>query len=145
MSDNDNGSSGNGKDAQGTGHGASEQNVVGTNFADKALAAGSAVLTVVVIAYVGWHIASAPQAPYEPQAEVVGTQTLPNGDVAVRVELQNPYDRGLSQATVESTCTTPPASVSFTNVPADSTITGVLVCPSGTTDPPVSVATWVKE
>ncbi len=125
-------------------HGGSEDGG-GTGVAGIVLAGASAVFTILVVAYVGWHLVMGPEPPSEPEATVVGTQTLPDGAVAVTVELRNPYDRGLARATVESACTTPPAEVSFSMVPADSTVTGTLVCPPGTTTPRVSVAGWVKE
>jgi hypothetical protein len=76
---------------------------------------------------------------------VVGTEPLPNGSVAVTVELRNPMDVGLVTATVESDCTSPPAEVQFSYVPASTRRTGTLVCPAGTTDPSVSMANWVSQ
>ena len=113
--------------------------------AEQVLTVVSALLTVAVVAYVGLHIVAEPRPPYEPEADVVETRTLPNGAVAVTVELQNPYDRGLARATVESSCATPAPSVSPSMVPAESTVRGTLVCPPGTETPEVYVSEWVKE
>ena len=112
---------------------------------ERGLTVVSTLLTVAVVAYAGLHIVGGPQPPYEPEADAVKTQTLPNGAMVVTVEFQNPYDRGLARATVESSCATPAPSVSFSMVPAESTVRGTLVCPPGTETPDVFVSEWVKE
>ena len=113
--------------------------------AERVFTVVSALLTVAVVAYVGLHIVGGPQPPYEPEADAVETRTLPNGAVAVTVELQNPYDRGLARATVQSSCATPTPTVLLSMVPAESTVRGTLVCPPGTETPDVFVSEWVKE
>lgn len=102
----------------------------------------SVAFALCLLAFAGWQIAT-PEVRTAPEASVVDTETLRNGDVAVTVELRNPSDVGLVSATVESNCTTPPASVGFSYVPASSTRRGTVVCPARTADAPVSVADWV--
>lgn len=115
----------------------------GTSTAEKAVIVISVAFTLLLFAYAGWQIATPPRTDV-PQASVVGTEQLDDGSVAVTVRLRNPKDVGLVSATVESNCTTPPPQVEFSYVPASTTRTGTLVCPSGTTDPSASVANWVS-
>ena len=123
-------------------HGGPEGKTPGT--AEKAMMAVSVLFTVAVLAYAGWQVVTSPAATPAPEAEVVGTETLSDGRVAVTVQLNNRLDRGLIVATVESQCASPPPSVQFSYLPADSTRTGTLVCPAGTENPSVSVASWVE-
>ena len=115
----------------------------GTSTVDKVIMVISVTVTVLLFAYAGWQIVTPPQGD-TPQVSVVGTDTLRNGDVAVTVRLRNPKDVGLITATVESNCSSPPAEVQFSYVPASSTRSGTVVCPAGTTDPSVSIANWVS-
>lgn len=103
----------------------------------------SVLLTLSLLAYGGLQIVTTPEAT-TPTATVSETETLPSGDVAVTVQLDNPADVGLVSATVEANCTTPPPSVELEYVPAASTRRATLVCPGGTTEPDVSVADWVR-
>lgn len=112
--------------------------------AEKAMMALSFLFTVALLSYVGWQVVAGPASAPEPSVQVAGTETLSDGRVAVTVELRNQQDRGLIAATVESRCTSPPASVQFTYVPADATQTGTLVCPPGTENPQASVTSWVE-
>lgn len=114
-----------------------------TSTAQKVIMAISVAVTVLLFAYAGWHIVTPPQGD-TPQLSVVDTAPLQNGDVAVTVRLRNPKDIGLITATVESNCSSPPAEVQFSYIPASSTETGTLVCPAGTTEPSVSIANWVR-
>ena len=102
----------------------------------------SAVVTLSLHLYVGWHIVAVP-ASSAPRATVAGTESLPDGRVAVHVKLRVPEDGGLRSATVSAECASPPPSVSFSNLPESSTWRGTIVCPAGTTDPSVSVGSWV--
>lgn len=115
----------------------------GTSTAEKAVMVISITFTVLLFAYAGWQMVSPPTAG-PPEVSVVETTPLGNDSVAVTVRLRNPSDVGLITATVESNCSSPPAEVGFSYIPALSTRTGTLVCPSGTTDPSVSVANWVR-
>jgi hypothetical protein len=133
------GSGGNGNGSGGNGDGSEDQ---GTSTTEKAVIAVSVAFTVLLFAYGGWQVVTAPAADV-PRASVVGTEPTASGDVAVTVRLTNPRDAGLVTATVESDCTSPPPEVQFQYVPASTTRTGTLVCPHGTTDPNVSVSSWV--
>jgi hypothetical protein len=112
------------------------------SIAEIAVMAISVLFTLSLVAYGGWQMATAPSAT-TPEATAVASESTPNGGVVVTVRLRNPGDVGLVSATVEANCTTPPPSVQFSYVPAASTREGKLVCPAGTTDPNVSVASWV--
>ena len=99
---------------------------------------------MLVLAYLVFQFATVePAAP--PHATVVGTETLPDGRIAVTVALHVPEHTGLITATVSSACSSSQsASTTFTNLPADSTWTGTVLCPAGTTDPTASVDSWVE-
>ena len=109
--------------------------------AEKALMVVGFLLTLASLLYVGWHVVAVPASP-APDATVVGTKTQPDGDVVVEVKLRVPENEGLETATVSSQCASPPPTVEFSMLPSDSTWTGTLVCPPGTTDPSVSVSSW---
>lgn len=115
----------------------------GASPAEKVVMVISIVTTVLLFAYAGWQIVTLPQAG-TPEATVVETASIQNGSVAVMVQLRNPSDSGLITATMGANCTSPPAQVMFSYIPASSTRTGTLVCPAGTTDPFVSLANWVR-
>lgn len=110
--------------------------------AEKAVMVVSVLVTLSLITYGGLQMVMT-QDGATPSAAVVGTEILPNGDVAVTVKLTNAGDVGLISTTVEANCSTPPPSVELTYVPARSTRRATLVCPSGTTSPTVSVSNWV--
>lgn len=110
---------------------------------EKALMVVGGVLTFLVLGYLVWYAVTVePSGP--PRATVVGTEELSDGRVAVHVVLHVPEGSGLVSATVSSECTSPPATTSFSNLPADTTWSGTLLCPAGTTDPTVSVSSWVE-
>lgn len=111
---------------------------------EKALMALSVAFTVALVAYAGWQLAVAPADPTAPEVRIVDTETLPDGSVAVTIELHNDGVTGLRTATVESSCTNPPTEVTFSMVPADATRRATLVCPPGTTTPTVTVTNWVE-
>ena len=104
----------------------------------------SALFTIALLAYAGWQVVATPVAAPAPQVQVVETETLSDGRVATTVELRNPTNQGLIVATVEAQCASPPPSVQFSYVPADSTRKGTLVCPAGTESPSVSVTNWIE-
>ena len=112
--------------------------------AQKVAMVAGGVLTVLVLAYLVWQFATvAPAAP--PQATVVGTEPLPDGRVAVTVALHVPDHTGLITATVSSSCgSSQSATTTFAHLPADSTWTGTVICPAGTTDPTASIDSWVE-
>ncbi len=101
------------------------------------------VLTMLVLVYLGWQLMTV-QPATPPRATVVETDQLSDGRVAVTVKLHVPEDTGLITATVSSNCTSPPATTMFSNLPEDSTWTGTLLCPANTTNPTVSVSSWVE-
>ena len=115
----------------------------GPSTARRVVIGVSVAFTVLLFAYAGWQMVTPPQTDV-PRASIVGTEAGQDGSVAVTVRLRNPKDVGLITATVESNCSSPPARVEFSFVPASTTRTGTLVCPPGTTDPTVSVASWVS-
>ena len=103
----------------------------------------SAAFVILLFAYAGWQMATVSNTG-TPRVSVANTQTLENGSVAVTVRLRNPTNVGLLSATVESECTSPPAEVQLTYVPADATRKGTLVCPPSSTSPTVSVVSWKR-
>lgn len=142
------GSSWGGRDADGRqgggGNGDGDADQSQTSTAHKAVVVVSVTFTVLLFAYAGWQMAAPPAQTNAPQVSVVDTAPIEDGNVAVTVRLRNPTDVGLVTVTVESNCSSPPAEVQFSYVPASSTRTGTLVCPSGTTSPTVSVANWIS-
>ena len=113
--------------------------------AEKAVMVVSIAFTISLLAFAGWQMATAPSTGAEPTVSVVETEPMENGSVAVTVRLRNSKDVGLVSATVSADCTSPPAEVAFSYVPAASDRTGTIVCPPGTTDPDVSMASWVTQ
>lgn len=112
--------------------------------AEKAVMVASVAFTVALFGFALWHALTGPGA-LAPTAVAVSSQPAPGGGVHYTVELRNPGDVGLVSATVEAECTDPPAELVFENVPADGRRRGTVVCPAGTDDPAVSVASWVEE
>ncbi|SFS00462.1 hypothetical protein SAMN05216559_2363 [Halomicrobium zhouii] len=113
-----------------------------TSTTQKVVMAVSILFTLSLVAYGAAQMAATPSG-VAPSATVVGTDTMPNDEVAVSVRLRNPGDVGLVSVTVEADCARPPPSVQLTYVPASTRRQATLVCPAGTTDPNVSVANWV--
>lgn len=140
MSDDRGGDGDSGGDGQGDGEPGGGQQ---PSTAEKAVTAISVAFTLLLFGYAAWQMATPPEAG-TPEVTVSNTESLPNGSVAVTVGLRNPSDVGLVTVTVESGCEDPPPDVEFSYVPADSTRTGTLVCPEGTTNPSVSVSSWVS-
>ena len=137
----DGGSGGGGQSGDGGGgNGGSDE----VSTAEKVVMAASVAFTLALFGVAVWYALTGPGA-VAPAVDVVGSQPAGNGGVAYDVELRNPGDVGLVSATVEAGCTEPPSEVVFENVPADGRRTGTVVCPAGTTDPAVTVSTWVGE
>ena len=134
----------NGGDASNATEGDTSSSGRAPGTAQKAAMVAGGVLTVLVLACLVWQFATvAPAAP--PRATVVGTEPLSDGRVAVTVALHVPERTGLVTGTVSSTCTSSQsARTTFANRPADSTWTGTVIGPAGTTDPTVSVDSWVE-
>lgn len=112
--------------------------------AETVVMVASAAFTVALFGFALWHaVAGAGAVP--PTAEVVGSQAAPDGGVIYDVQLRNEGDVGLVTVTVSVGCTDPPIEVEFENVPAQGHRSGSVRCPPGTSDPPVTVSTWVRE
>lgn len=103
----------------------------------------SALFTLVFFSFALWQAVAAPPGG-TPRVRVTDTRTTASGDVVVIVELRNTQEVGLSRATVEAECTTPPTDLTFEHVPAGGRRTGRMVCPPGTEDPKVSLASWIE-
>lgn len=112
--------------------------------AEKVVMAASVAFTVALFGVAVWYAVTGSGA-VAPTVSVVESQPTADGGVAYTVVLHNPGDVGLVSATVEAGCADPPAEVVFENVPASGRRTGTVVCPPGTTDPAVSVSTWIAE
>ncbi|WP_459194262.1 hypothetical protein [Halosimplex sp. J119] len=140
-SGNGNGQNGGSENGPGQNGGSGDQQ--GPSWAEKGVMVVSVAFTVLLFAYAGWQMVGTPTGE-TPQVSVEGTDPLENGSVAVTVRLRNPSDVGLVSATVEANCSSPPPEIGFSYVPAASTRTGTLVCPRRTTDPSVSVSSWVS-
>lgn len=133
----DGGPNGNGGDASNGGGGSDG----GTSAAEKAVMAVSVTFTALLLAYVLWQAVTATSVG-APEARVLGTTTMESGDVRVHVEVTNPQDVGLETVIVEANCDTPPPDLTVGHVPAAGREEGYLVCPSGATNPDVSVSAW---
>lgn len=110
--------------------------------AQKVITAISIVFTLLVFGYVAWQTVT-PAPGTHPQAEVLSTERLTDGSVAVEVRISNPSNVGLLSATVEVECAESSRSISFSDVPAVGQQTGVVACPSEVTNPEASVANWI--
>lgn len=113
----------------------------GQSTVERAVAAASVVLTLALLGFVAWQAWTVPAAE-NPNARVVDTTTLPNGTHEVTVELANDQDVGVTSATVEVSCGSPPPAVTFSHVPAGGRATAHVVCPPNASDPTASVVTW---
>lgn len=109
----------------------------------KAVMVISVALALVLLGYAGWQILYG-SPPSSPEASVVDTSQLPDGEVAVTVRIRNSNDRGLVRATVEADCADPPPQIEFTYVPSHDTRTATLVCPPATSNPNATVVAWVQ-
>lgn len=110
---------------------------------EKAFMVLSAAFTLALfgyLAYQGWTAG----ASSTPEVSVVGTQTLPEGDVLVVVRLDNRGGAGLLEAEVEVKCGDDPPTLAFRNVPAESMREASVLCPPGTQDPEASLVWFVQ-
>jgi len=62
----------------------------------------------------------------------------------VTVIFRNAQGVGLTTATAEVDCDTPPPELTFEHVPVDDRRTGYVICPPGTENPTVTVSTWIE-
>lgn len=97
----------------------------------------SVVLTASLFAFTGWQMVAGP-ATAQSEASVVETRTAADGGVIVTIKLRNRQGIGLTSATVEADCDTPPSELGFNYVLADSVRRGWFVCPPGTGTPTVT-------
>lgn len=113
------------------------------SLVEQAIMVVSVIFTVLLFAFVTVQAVTTP-VESAPEVTVVDTGTSDNGEVLVTVRFRNPAAVGYLSVTVESDCTDPATSLRFSNVPASGERTGTIVCPPGTTDPNVSVVSWVR-
>lgn len=104
--------------------------------------AASTLFTVALFGYVLWQ-ATLGTSAVAPEAHVVGTAPLPDGDVRVEVAVLNDRDVGIAAVTVAVHCTSPPARMTFEHVPVDGRRVGFVVCPPGSGTPEVTVTGWI--
>lgn len=119
----------------------SGQGQQGQSTVERAVSVASVAVTLALLGFVAWQAWTVPAAE-NPEARVVDTATLPNGGVEVTVEFVNDQDVGVVSATVELSCGSPPAEVTFEHVPAGGRATAHVVCPPGSSDPAATVRTW---
>lgn len=110
---------------------------------EKFVMAVSVLFTVALFAFAGWHAVTGPGAT-APTVHVTESEATPDG-VRFAVEFRNPGDVGFVSASIQARCTDPPTVLTVEHVPAGGHRTGTVVCPPGTTDPSVTVVTWVQE
>ncbi|WP_255196178.1 hypothetical protein [Halorarius litoreus] len=104
----------------------------------------SVVFTVSLFLFATWQaVTGAGMAA--PVVGVTETSVEPGGTVVYTLELRNPGSVGLVRATVSAACASPPVTLTFENVPAGGRRVGTVVCPAGTTDPQLTVESWVHE
>lgn len=110
---------------------------------EKAVMVVSVLFTLSLFGFAIWQSLTGASAVV-PTADLTGSEETSDG-VQYTVELRNEGDIGLVSATVEVGCTDPPTTLTFENVPAGGRRVGTVVCPPGTSDPTVSVVTWIQE
>lgn len=116
----------------------------GVPTGEKIVIVASVLFTAGLFGFAAWQATTGAGAA-APEVGAIGHSTAPDGQVVYTVELRNPGDIGLVQATVTAGCTDPPTQLTFENVPAGGRRTGTIVCPPGTTDPRVSIDSWIPE
>lgn len=112
-------------------------------LAEKVAMAASVLFTLSLFGFALWHSFTG-AGTAAPTVGVAGSEETPTG-VRYTVELRNPGDVGFVSVTVRAGCTDPPTEVTFENVPAGGRRRATVVCPPGTSDPAVSVLTWMEE
>lgn len=125
----------------GDGGGGADADEDDVSTVERAMTVVSVAFTLALLGLVVWQSMTAP-AEVQPQVGVVSVENGTDGRVEVAVELVNVGSVGLDSATVEVDCTSPPRSVTVEHVPASGRRQATVVCPAGTTDPDVSVASW---
>lgn len=110
---------------------------------EKVVMVASVLFTLSLFGFAIWHSLTGASAA-APAVGVTESEATVDG-VQYTVELRNEGDVGLVSATVVVRCTDPPTTFTFANVPAGGHREGTVVCPAGTSDPTVSVVTWVQE
>lgn len=102
----------------------------------------SVILIVVLLGYATWQTVTTTSAP-TPQAHVEDTRVQSDGNVIVTIAVSNSLDSGLEQITVKTRCKNRSVLVQFKYVPAMSTETAHVVCPSGADHPTVTISDWI--
>ena len=121
----------------------------GPSWAERALVAVSTGFTVLLLAFVLWHVLTM-SGGGELTATVTGTEPLQNGDVRITAALENGQDVGLISATVSVDCGGPTRQLTFEHVPAGGKSSGRVRCPAGnatgngTVTANATVMTWVE-
>lgn len=114
------------------------------DWPQKAIMALSVVVVLALVGYLAFQAATAPDSRAPPEAQILGTRTMPDGSILVDVRLTNPSGAGLRHATVELDCDQPPPSITLDNVPAESYRDATLMCPPGQPPSKASVSTWFR-
>lgn len=115
----------------------------GVPFFEKVVIVVSVLFTVLLFGFAIWQSLTGAGA-VAPAVDLTEGEETADG-VRYTVELRNEGDVGLVSVTVLVRCTDPPTSFTFDNVPAGGRRVGTVVCPPGTSDPTVSVVSWVQE
>lgn len=112
-------------------------------LAEKVVMGASVAFTVSLFAFAVWNaIVGASTAA--PTVEVTDTETVEDG-VRYTVAVRNTGDVGFVSVTVSAGCTEPPTDVVVEDVPGGGRSVATVVCPPGTTDPDLSVSSWVRQ
>lgn len=109
-------------------------------FFEKVVMVVSVLFTLSLLGFAIWQALTGAGA-VAPAVGLAGSEETADG-VRYTVELRNRGDVGLASVTVAVQCTDPPTTLTFENVPAGGRRVGTVVCPSGTSDPTVSIVTW---
>lgn len=111
---------------------------------EEAVMIASALFTLALFGFAIWQ-ALAGGGAVEPTVAVVDSHAGAGDRVVYDIELRNEGEPGLTLVTVQARCASPPIELTFQNVPAGGYRRGSIACPPGTTDPRLSVVTWVTE
>lgn len=112
-----------------------------TSTVERAVIAGSVVLTVALFSFVAWNAVAGPsEARLDVGVERI--ETTDDGGTLHEVRLVNPGDRGFERATVVVECGDPPRTLVFEHIPPQSERRATVACPGGASDPSASVVSW---